>query len=118
VTAASGNLVLTALYNEPPVSCATSPTPPFSIVSVRVRNADGGVVTPGTWAIDGVNVKVSRDDFLSSGQGPDGGEALSGSVVITRLEPGRSSGTFTAAVQFYNLTSGSLSGTWDAPVCP
>jgi hypothetical protein len=55
---------------------------------------------------------------LSSGQGPDGGEALSGTVVITALESGRTTGTYTAQMQFYNLTSGTISGAWDAPLCP
>lgn len=106
------------LYDHQPVTCSTSPNPPFSSLLIRVRNPDGGVVSPGTWPIDGTSVKVTRDDFLTTGQGPDGGEALSGSVVITRLEAARSSGTFTAQMQFYNLSSGALSGSWDAPVCP
>jgi hypothetical protein len=113
-----GRLLVTALYNVPPVSCVTSPNPPFSVLSVRITNTDGGQVTTGTWPIDGVNVKLTRDDFLTSGQGPDGGEGLSGSVVLTRLEPGRSSGTFTANMQFYTGSSGVITGSWDAPVCP
>lgn len=113
-----GGLMVTALYNVPPMTCTISPNPPFSVLAVRITNTDGGRVTTGTWPIDGVNVKVTRDDFLVSGQGPDGGEGLSGSVVLTRLEPGRSSGTFTANMQFYTGSSGTITGSWDAPVCP
>ena len=112
------DLFVAILYDHQPVTCATSPNPPFSSLLIRVRNPDGGVVSPGTWPIDGTSVKVTRDDFLTTGQGPDGGEALSGTVVITRLEAARSSGTFTAQMQFYSLSSGTLSGSWDAPVCP
>jgi len=112
------SVFVTALYNAAPVSCATSPNPPFSVLLIRVTNTDGGAVTVGTWPIDGVGTKVTRDDFLSTGQGPDGGEATSGTVTITRLESGRASGTYSASMTFYNLTSGTLTGSWDAPVCP
>jgi len=112
------NLFLSVLYNANPVTCTTSPTPPFSVLTIRVTNTDGGVVTPGVWPINGTTTKVTRDDFLGTGQGPDGGEALSGTVTITTLETGRSSGTYSASMQFYSLTSGTITGSWDAPVCP
>lgn len=117
-TGAQSNLFLTALYNATPVSCQTSPNPPFSVLTIRVTNTDGGAVTAGVWPINGTTTKVTRDDFLVSGQGPDGGEALSGTITITRLEPGRTSGTYSASMQFYTLTTGSITGSWDAPVCP
>lgn len=117
-TAAQRNLFLAVLYNANPVTCSTTPTQPFSVLTVRVTNTDGGAVTTGDWPINGTTTKVTRDDFLATGQGPDGGEALSGTITITRLEPGRSTGTFSASMQFYSLTSGTITGSWDAPVCP
>jgi hypothetical protein len=105
-------------FDAPPVSCKTSPTPPFEGVVVRVANPDGGSVTTGTWLIDGVGTRVSRGDFLFAGQGPVGGEALSGSVEITRLDSSRSSGSFTSTMQQFDGGTSSLSGTWDALICP
>lgn len=112
------NVFIAVLYNSNPVTCLTSPNPPFSVLTVRVTNTDGGLVTPGVWPIDGVNTKVTRDDFLSSGQGPDGGEALSGNITISRLEAARSTGTYSASMQFYSLTTGTITGSWDSIVCP
>lgn len=102
-----------AVIVNTPLTCDPVSRGAFSQLGLQVTNLDGGPVTPGVWTIDGRGTNLGRIDFSSSGDA-NGLSASSGSITITRLESGHTSGSFSAKFG----PDDSLSGWWDGPTCP